>query len=60
MIVVFDAHCPLCSHWARLPLKHDRHALVQFASIQGAVGRRLLVEAGLRPDGFADIAAGGR
>jgi predicted DCC family thiol-disulfide oxidoreductase YuxK len=47
MIVVFDAKCLLCNGWVRFLLKHDRKGQLQFASIQGAAGRRLLAEAGL-------------
>ena len=48
MIVVFDAQCLLCSRWVRFLLRHDRHAVFRFASIQGATGQALLAEAGLR------------
>jgi predicted DCC family thiol-disulfide oxidoreductase YuxK len=50
MIVVFDAKCLLCSGWVRFLLKRRGGQHVQFASMQGTTGRRLLLEAGLQPD----------
>jgi predicted DCC family thiol-disulfide oxidoreductase YuxK len=55
MIVVFDAHCLLCSHWVKFLLKHDRRAVFQFASIQGAAGRAMLSRAGLPVDGLQTL-----
>jgi predicted DCC family thiol-disulfide oxidoreductase YuxK len=50
MIVVFDAHCLLCSYWVKFLLKHDRSQTIKFASIQTMVGKQLLADAGLRVD----------
>jgi predicted DCC family thiol-disulfide oxidoreductase YuxK len=50
LIVVFDAHCLVCSAWVRFLLRHDRRGVFRFASMQGDTGRRLLEQAGLRPD----------
>lgn len=50
MIVVFDAKCLLCSGWVRFLLKRRGGKDIQFASMQGATGRRLLLAAGLQPD----------
>ena len=47
MIVVFDAKCLLCSGWVRFLLKRRGGQHIQFASMQGATGSRLLLEAGL-------------
>lgn len=55
MIVVFDAHCLLCSGWVRFLLLHDRAGVFRFASIQGACGRELLARAGLQPDGLQTL-----
>ncbi|RYX95417.1 MAG: thiol-disulfide oxidoreductase DCC family protein [Comamonadaceae bacterium] len=55
MIVVFDAHCLLCSRWVRFLLKFDRSGVFRFASIQGATGRALLDREGLRVDGLQTL-----
>lgn len=50
VIVVFDAHCLLCSRWVKFLLKFDRRGVFRFASIQGEAGQALLAAAGLRVD----------
>ena len=55
MIVVFDAQCLLCNGWVQFLLKHDRRGRFQFAAIQGDVGRRLLVDAGLQVEGLQTL-----
>lgn len=50
MIVVFDAQCLLCNGWVQFILRHDRVGRIRFASMQGAAGRQLLADAGLRVD----------
>jgi predicted DCC family thiol-disulfide oxidoreductase YuxK len=50
MIVVFDAQCLLCNGWVRFILRHDHERRFRFASIQGAQGKALLAQAGLRVD----------
>jgi predicted DCC family thiol-disulfide oxidoreductase YuxK len=55
LIVVFDAHCLLCSAWVRFLLRHDRRGVFRFASMQGGTGRKLLEQAGLRPDGLQTL-----
>lgn len=55
MIVVFDAQCLLCSRSVRFLLRFDRHAVLQFASIQGRTGQALLSQAGLRVDGLQTL-----
>ncbi|MCW7538168.1 DCC1-like thiol-disulfide oxidoreductase family protein [Aquabacterium sp. A7-Y] len=54
MIVVFDAHCLLCSGWVQFLVKHDRAGRLRFASMQGDTGRALLQAAGLRVDAGLD------
>lgn len=49
-IIVFDGECVLCSAWVDFLLKHDRQAKFRLAAMQGANGRRLLLEHGLDPD----------
>ena len=55
MIVVFDAECLLCNYWVQFLLRHDRRAVFKFASIQGATGRQLLAQHGLRVDGLQTL-----
>lgn len=55
MIIVFDAQCLLCDGWVKFLLKHDRHAMFRYASIQGAAGPALLANAGLSVDGLATL-----
>ncbi|MBA9843546.1 MAG: thiol-disulfide oxidoreductase DCC family protein [Ralstonia sp.] len=50
MIVVYDAHCLLCSGSIQFLLRHDRQGLLRFASMQGQTGRQLLAQAGVNPD----------
>lgn len=50
MIVVFDAKCLLCSGWVQFLLRRDRKGKLQFASIQGETGSRLLASNGLEAD----------
>jgi predicted DCC family thiol-disulfide oxidoreductase YuxK len=47
MIIVFDAHCLLCSAWVQFLLKHDRRRVFRFASMQSEAGVALLAQAGL-------------
>lgn len=49
-ILVFDGVCVLCSHWVRFVLRHDRRGLYQFAAMQTATGRELLIKHGIDPD----------
>ncbi len=55
MIVVFDAQCLVCSGWVRFLLRHDRRGVLRFASMQGATGRALLAQVGLRVDGLQTL-----
>ncbi|HYE39942.1 MAG TPA: thiol-disulfide oxidoreductase DCC family protein [Ramlibacter sp.] len=55
MIVVFDAQCLLCSGWVRFLLRRRGGGQIRFASMQGETGRRLLLEAGLRPDALLTL-----
>jgi predicted DCC family thiol-disulfide oxidoreductase YuxK len=55
MIVVFDAHCLLCSGSVQFLLRHDRARRLQFATIQSQPGRQLLQQAGIdaiEPESF--------
>jgi predicted DCC family thiol-disulfide oxidoreductase YuxK len=55
LIVVFDAQCLLCNGWVQFLLRHDRNAVLRFASIQGPAGQRLLAEHGLVVDGLQTL-----
>lgn len=55
MIVVFDGQCLLCNGWVQFLLRHDTKKRIQFASIQGAAGQRLLAQAGLEIDGLQTL-----
>jgi predicted DCC family thiol-disulfide oxidoreductase YuxK len=48
-IVVFDAHCLLCSGVVRFLLARDSDARLRFASTQSPTGAQLMREAGLDP-----------
>lgn len=55
MIVVFDAHCLLCSGSVRFLLRHDHRRRLRFATVQSAAGREMLARAGidaLDPESF--------
>lgn len=47
MIVVFDAHCLLCSGSVQFLLRHDKQQQLRFATIQSDSGRELLSGAGI-------------
>jgi predicted DCC family thiol-disulfide oxidoreductase YuxK len=47
MIVVFDAHCLLCSGSVQFLLRHDREQRLLFATVQSDPGRALLERTGI-------------
>lgn len=49
MIVVYDAHCLLCSSSIQFLLRQDRQGALHFASMQGKTGQQLLAQAGANP-----------
>ncbi|MBN9081337.1 MAG: DUF393 domain-containing protein [Rhizobiales bacterium] len=49
-IIVFDAHCVLCSTNAQFVLRHDRRRHFKLATLQGATGAGLYRRFGLNPD----------
>ena len=55
MIVVFDAQCLLCNGWVQFLLRHDKRAVLRFASIQGRAGAQLLSAAGLQVEGLQTL-----
>jgi predicted DCC family thiol-disulfide oxidoreductase YuxK len=55
MIVVFDAHCLLCSGSVQFLIRHDHARRLRFATIQSGPGRHLLDQAGIdaiEPESF--------
>lgn len=48
-IIVFDAHCVLCSANAQFVLRHDHRRHFRLATLQGAVGAGLYRRFGLDP-----------
>ncbi len=49
-VIVFDGVCMLCSRWVDFVLRRDPHGRYQFAAMQTASGRALLIEHGIDPD----------
>ncbi|HMM65701.1 MAG TPA: thiol-disulfide oxidoreductase DCC family protein [Dokdonella sp.] len=47
MIVVFDAHCLLCSRSVQFLLRRDHRQQLRFATVQSPAGRELLCKAGI-------------
>jgi predicted DCC family thiol-disulfide oxidoreductase YuxK len=47
VIVVFDAHCLLCSGSVQYLLRHDHRRRLRFATIQSDAGRALLANTGI-------------
>jgi predicted DCC family thiol-disulfide oxidoreductase YuxK len=48
--IVFDGVCVLCSSWVGFVLKRDRAHEFQFAAMQTAAGRTILMQHGVDPD----------
>ena len=49
-IIVFDGECVLCSGWVKFLIKRDPQQQFQFAAMQSAKGREILLDASLNPD----------
>lgn len=49
-LVLFDGVCGFCSRLVEFILEHDRRAVFNFASLQGAVGRSTVERFGGDPD----------
>jgi predicted DCC family thiol-disulfide oxidoreductase YuxK len=49
-VIIFDGVCMLCSRWVDFVLRRDPHGRYQFAAMQTASGRALLIEHGIDPD----------
>jgi predicted DCC family thiol-disulfide oxidoreductase YuxK len=48
-VVLYDGVCGLCSRLVQFLLRHDRHRVFSFASLQSAVGRSLVERSGGNP-----------
>lgn len=46
-VIVFDGHCVLCSAWAQVVLKHDRHQRYRLLAAQTPLGQALYAHYGL-------------
>jgi predicted DCC family thiol-disulfide oxidoreductase YuxK len=49
-IWLYDGVCVLCSGAVQYVLKHERHHVIRFVSIQSAEGRALALKHGIDPD----------
>jgi predicted DCC family thiol-disulfide oxidoreductase YuxK len=47
--VLFDGVCGLCSRLVQFLLRHDRHRVFSFASLQSAVGKSIVERSGGNP-----------
>src|SRR5688572_17959018 len=48
-VVLYDGVCALCSRLVQFLLRHDRHRVFIFASLQSAVGKSLVERSGGNP-----------
>lgn len=48
-LVLYDGVCGLCSRLLRFLLRHDRHRVFRFASLQSTVGRSIVERSGGNP-----------
>jgi predicted DCC family thiol-disulfide oxidoreductase YuxK len=51
-IIVFDAHCVLCSGWIGFILRRDRTGIFRLLPAQSALGRALYLHYGLDPENY--------
>jgi predicted DCC family thiol-disulfide oxidoreductase YuxK len=49
-IILFDGVCNLCNNAVTFIIEHDRKDVFRFASLQSAIGRKLMEERGLDPE----------
>ena len=54
-VVLYDGVCALCSRLVQFLLRHDRHRVFSFASLQSAVGRSLVERSGGNPCELASV-----
>jgi predicted DCC family thiol-disulfide oxidoreductase YuxK len=48
-VVLYDGVCGLCSRFVQFLLRHDRHCVFSFASLQSAVGKSIVERSGGNP-----------
>ncbi|RZF53065.1 DUF393 domain-containing protein [Acinetobacter halotolerans] len=51
-IILFDAHCVLCSAWANFMVKNDSQLQFKLASVQSSIGQQILTMYQLPTDHF--------
>ena len=51
-IILFDAHCVLCSAWANFMVKNDPQLQFKLTSVQSPIGQRILTMYQLPTDHF--------
>jgi predicted DCC family thiol-disulfide oxidoreductase YuxK len=54
-LVLYDGVCALCNGFTRFVLARDRQAFFHFASLQSAVGTKLIARLGARPQDLTTI-----
>ncbi len=54
-IIFFDGLCNLCNSSVQFVIEHDKHATFKFASLQGEVGQKLLLDSGLSNNNFSSF-----
>jgi predicted DCC family thiol-disulfide oxidoreductase YuxK len=52
-VVLYDGVCGLCSRLVQFVLRHDRHCVFRFASLQSAVGKSIVERSGGNPSELA-------
>jgi predicted DCC family thiol-disulfide oxidoreductase YuxK len=53
--VLFDGACGLCTASVRFLIRHDRRAVLRFASLQSATGQSLCRSHGIPPERLATL-----
>ncbi len=51
LVVLFDGECNLCNHSVQFIIERDRKGRFKFASMQSPLGRRLMKEYEVEPEG---------
>lgn len=51
-VIVFDGYCALCTGWADIVLRHDRHDRYRLVTAQSQLGQALYRHYGLDPEDY--------
>ena len=54
-VLLFDGLCALCDRSVQFVLDHERSPSIRFASLQSDVGRTLLAQCGVDPEGLDSL-----